>query len=54
MTQPQVLTISVVELDCVKKLRCNLLRNIETKKAATQMNQKKLGTRKSDRISNQH
>ena len=53
MTQPQVLTRSVVELDDGTNLRCNLQTNIGTEKAAKQMNQKKVGTRKSDRIANQ-
>ena len=53
MTYPQVLTRSVVEPDDGTNLRCNLQREIGSEKAAKQMNQKKVGTRKSDRIANQ-
>ena len=53
MTYPQVLSRSLVEPDDGTNLRCNLQREIGSEKAAKQMIWKKVGIRKSDRISNQ-
>ena len=53
MNQPQLLKISVVELDDGTNLRWNLQRNIGTEKASKQINQKKVDTRKNDKIATQ-